>query len=161
MIPFRVMRILLLGFLLGLPLYASEVSFLAIGYPSMLKIHAHCDKSEAKVQVRQCEGAPCNKLTASVDLDSCDTGIDMRNRHMKEKYLQTAQFPKANLEAFIPSGDGDFKGAIQIHGNTKPVSGKVEGGVIKFKLKISDFGIDIPSFMGVVVADVVEIEAKL
>ncbi|MBM3215731.1 YceI family protein [Candidatus Poribacteria bacterium] len=32
-----------------------------------------------------------------VDLDSIDTGNGLRNRHMREQYLETAKFPRASL----------------------------------------------------------------
>ena len=37
-------------------------------------------------------------LALTVRLDTLDTGIALRNKHMKETYLETDKFPEARLE---------------------------------------------------------------
>ena len=93
----------------------------------------------------------------------------MRDRHMKEKYLETAKYPNADLElAPCALGDSETKcdGRLTLHGVTKPVSvhvksspagdkrRKIDAG---FSVKLSDFGIAIPKFANVTVAEEVEI----
>ena len=97
------------------------------------------------------------------------TGIDKRDEHMRERYLEVAKFPIATLElkpmpAFAP-GKGAFEGVLDLHGNKRPVSGsieirkrqqafEVEGD---FQIKLGDFGIAIPKFAGITVAEDVAI----
>ena len=73
-----------------------EINFLAVGQPSALKISGKLAPGSAmtgKLEVVK------NELVgnASIALDSFDTGIGLRNRHMKEKYLETAKYPEAKI----------------------------------------------------------------
>jgi polyisoprenoid-binding protein YceI len=105
-----------------------------------------------------------------VPLKGLATGIALRDRHMREKYLQVAQYPtaelaveRASLKGLTPGADG--KGVMKIHGKSRPVtfhySAKKEGGVIQVvgstRVDIRDFGIEIPSFLGVTVKPEVDI----
>ena len=59
-----------------------------------------------------------------VDLASLDTGLGLRNRHMRENYLETEEYPFASfsgrIQALERTGDGGFsvraKGELSIHG---------------------------------------------
>src|SRR3989338_6695806 len=64
---------------------AGDVRFLAVGKPSMLKIHGKGKILAADFQLEK----ESLKGSAEVDLNSIDTGIALRNQHMKEKYLET------------------------------------------------------------------------
>lgn len=90
-----------------------------------------------------------------VDLKTLKTGVELRDRHT-QKYLETDKFPEALLISAKGKG-GKGTGKINIRGIEKDVSGvyKVEGGLLKakFKLKLSDFGIEDISYMGVGVED--------
>ncbi len=67
----------------------------------------------------------------TVDLSTLDTGIDMRNRHMRERFLQTPQFPTASFELkkVNPKSDAvletnrtldlTLEGSLTIHGVTR------------------------------------------
>ena len=86
---------------------------------------------------------------------------------MRDKYLQVGQFPAAELTVDRSvlkapgSGavSGDAKGQMKIHGKVKTVTihyaAKKSGDAIQVmgstNLDIRDFGIDVPSFMGVTV----------
>jgi hypothetical protein len=132
--------------------FAAEVSFLAVGYPSALKVRGQCGTAESKVDGNMFQG--------TLKLDQCDTGNNLRNKHMKEKYIQTAKFPlaKAQLKA-IGSG---CEGWLEVHGKRASVYDcKVSKEKIEFKTKVSAHGIEIPSFMGITVADEVNVEVKL
>ncbi len=103
--------------------------------------------------------------TATVDLTVLDTGIALRDKYMKEKYLETPKFPKAELmlsEVSFPTADvpsTDFKGVLKLHGESKEVKGrgKVEtkNGVIsvalEFYLNLNDYSIAQPTLMTVTV----------
>jgi len=98
-----------------------------------------------------------------VDLNTLDTGIGLRNRHMRENYLETEKYPftyfKGRITSAVASDSGFTKvnadGKIFIHGVEKAiqVAGKLtplaDGFRIecKFIVKLSDFNIEIPSIM--------------
>jgi len=104
----------------------------------------------------------------AVDLASIDTGISLRNRHLREKYLEVARGPgydEAVLsDLVLAEADGtEFRGKtpftarLLLHGVQRPVSGKSEirpaaAGVrvdAEFLLILPDFGIEPPQYMGV------------
>lgn len=150
-----------------------SVNFLAVGKPSMLKIHGKAPGPKSNFQLEN----GMLKGVAEFSLDSLDTGIELRNQHMKEKYLQTKEFPLATLtlteaavgdqfpQTLAIDGEKPFQGKLKLHGVEKDVSGKFSGkdGKIsaKFQVKISDFGIDVPSYLGVTVTDTVDVTVEL
>lgn len=142
----------------------ATVQFLAVGKPSMLKIHGKADSANPLKGFVRVEDNVLN-ADATIALDTFDTGIGLRNRHMKEKYLQTDQFPTARLvltPVSVQGGATSFEGNLTLRGQTKPVEGTLElkpGETLelKFEISIADFGIETPSFMGIKVTDTVEI----
>lgn len=153
---------------------ASKVTFLAVGRPSMLKIHGTATSGPAadlKVEGEQLKGA------IAFEMDKLDTGISMRTTHMKEKYLQVKEHPQAKLtlvdapvdasfaSSLTNSSEKPFKGNLLLHGKEKEVSGTytASNGVVmaKFPIKLTDFAIEIPSYLGVTVADMVDVAVEL
>lgn len=62
--------------------------------------------------------------------------------------------------------DANFTGQLTLHGVTKPVTGKVNMSDEKeieagFKIKLSEYKIDIPKYLGITVADEVEVTVKI
>src|SRR5206468_1994458 len=125
----------------------------------------------------QAEG---NNLTgeAKFKLETLDTGISKRTEHMKEKYLETKTYPMAEfvltklpLPADFFSGGAasaskvDFTGKLKLHGKEKELKGKADvkrsGDKVTahFDLptKITDFGIEKPSFLGISVDEEVAV----
>lgn len=152
----------------------ANASFEAVGKPSLLKIKGHGARVNGSITLAA--GAISGKF--DVDLDQFDTGIELRNRHMKEKYLETAKFPKATLEIEsvdlpkdwkpgIDISDASFKGKMTLKGTSKPVQGrlKVTGATMAteadFSLSLQDFPVGVPSYMGVTVADAVNIHVAI
>jgi polyisoprenoid-binding protein YceI len=153
-----------------------ELQFIAIGKPAMLKIKGKSEDLKGKIKIDDKQWS-ANLL---VNLSSLTTGIDVRDKHMKEKYLEVAKFPTAELTInnmkLIDSiekiknnqSDQEFKGELDLHGVKKPVSGfySIESVdnkvkiVAKFTMNLSDFKIDIPTYIGIKVADKVDIETK-
>jgi polyisoprenoid-binding protein YceI len=155
---------------------AGSVEFLATGKPSMIKING---KGEAPKGSLTVDGS---KVSGQMrfSLDSLDTGIALRNTHMKSKYLHTDKHPEAILtmtKVALPAtkSTGDFsfdkvafEGNLQLHGVTRPIRGIAKisraGGKISvetsFGLTISDYKIDIPSFAGVTVAKDVTVQVR-
>src|SRR5436190_9865654 len=73
----------------------------------------------------------------AVDLRTLDTGISLRNEHLRENYLEVdkgAGYDKAVLSEIAlkglnpesPEGKGTFSGSLALHGAKKMVSGPVE-----------------------------------
>src|SRR5262245_61021757 len=150
-----------------------RVEFDAVGWPSALKIHGKGEGLEGRLRV---EGAAVTGAVA-FDLQSLSTGIELRDRHMKEKYLETARFPRATLTLShialdkVPASDTfgpvtvPFGGTLSLHGVEKPVKGEAKitrsGSSLTttaaFEINIKDFGIGVPSYMGITVAEKVQV----
>lgn len=101
-------------------------------------------------------------LYFEVDLRTLDTGIGLRNRHMREDYLHTDKYPYAKFSGKIieavPSGDKTkvkVKGSMDIHGVKRgmEVSGTLSPSgdklriSTKFDVKLTDHKIEVPQFM--------------
>ena len=153
-----------------LPLNSSDstVEFLAVGRPSLIKIRGSADESSLDGRLRIDQGTLSG--TATVKLDAFDTGIELRNRHLREKYFETQKYPEARLELEPTRLTGEstpFAGRLTLHGVTRAVTGTVShaGGAPPFafdlQLKLSDFGIPVPKFMGITVGENVSITAKV
>lgn len=144
----------------------NSVTFLATG-PGGLKIEG----KTAALEVKEADG----KVTFTVPLAGLDTGIELRNKHMKEKYLEVGKFPTATLvverATVKPPADGaniaaTAPGTLTIHGQTKPATvqytAKKEQGVYAatgtLNIKLADFGIEVPNYMGITVKQDVEIK---
>jgi polyisoprenoid-binding protein YceI len=105
-------------------------------------------------------------LVFQVPLAGLDTGIGLRNRHMRG-YLDVAHFPLAELHvsrkavAFPPPGgqlEADAQGTLTLHGVSKPCSiryrvEQARPGEYRIhgttRIDIRDFGIDVPTYLGV------------
>jgi polyisoprenoid-binding protein YceI len=152
-----------------------QVQFTATGRPGALKV---IGKTGGPTGCLKING---DKLTGTltVDVTQFATGIGMRDRHLKEKYLEVAKFPTATLtfsDLSLPkkalTDDGVFlvegPAEIEIHGQNLPVTIKIEGkrtGTLteitsQFDVKLSDFKITQPSFAGVSVNDLVRVEIQ-
>lgn len=107
-----------------------------------------------------------------VDLATIDTGIALRNRHMRENYLEIqkgAGFDKARLTGLrLTEADGPafrgrtgFTATLSLHGASQAIAGTAEirttadgvRVVADFPLSLSDFGIPQPEYLGVGVAN--------
>ena len=113
-------------------------------------------------------------LVFDVKLDTFKTGIELRDRHMTEKYLETGKFPKATLKLdkaklTLPasgSQKGKTTGLLTVRGKTKevPVTYEVkrEAGLYKVKANLPmdyrDYDIAVPSYAGVTVKPELTIE---
>jgi hypothetical protein len=99
-----------------------------------------------------------------IPLDSLKTGIDVRDSHMKNKYLETQKFPRAILTD-ATGKDGNGVAMLTLHGVKKPVKGtyKIEGNelVVHFPVIISEYGVAKIKYMGVGVKDQAEVDARI
>lgn len=145
-----------------------KVEFLAVGRPSALKIKGEGSgiNGELKITKDQASG------TLLFDLTSLKTGISLRDEHMKEKYLQVGQYPTAQLEIknlSLPQNrtgtNIPFKADLKLHGVTKTIDGTYNLEAkdknmklhAEFKIKVSDFQIEIPKYAGITVTDEVSV----
>jgi len=104
----------------------------------------------------------------AIDLATIDTGIALRNQHLRENYLEVAKgagFDKATLSDIrLADADGDsfsgtsaFTGTILIHVVKHEVAGKVEVRTegtsrrvhAEFPLTLTDFAVTPPEYLGV------------
>jgi polyisoprenoid-binding protein YceI len=120
------------------------------------------------------------KGRVALDLTTIETGIDLRNRHLREKYLEVAKgsgFDKAVLsevrvaaaesEAF--RGRSAFTATLLLHGVTHEVGGECQvkdtaAGVAveaSFPLTLIDFGIEPPEYLGVGVGNKLLVKVAL
>jgi polyisoprenoid-binding protein YceI len=116
-------------------------------------------------------------LTLTVPLKNLTTGIALRDRHMKENYLEVDKHPTTSLVvAFetlkLPAGAGPLKGEAKgrytLRAVTKEVPFTYEGtcdatGLCQvkgeLKLNITDYGIKVPSYLGITVKPDVVVHA--
>jgi polyisoprenoid-binding protein YceI len=123
------------------------------------------------------DGSPAFDGTLAVDLRTLDTGIGLRNEHLREKYLEVGKGPgfesatlaEVRVNAFqpgLPESTRSFTGLLTLHGVTRAVSGSAgirptSNGVrvkANFPVALADYGIPTPRYLGVGVKDVVQVE---
>lgn len=145
-----------------------EVEFTAIGSPKLLKITGSSKELQEKSGVY------------SVDLNTLDTGIGMRNTHMKERYLETAKYPQAEFAlkhiadfkpgAKVAAGNYPFDGEFSLHGKKQIVHGTVElsptsdgklTAKVDFPVSLDDYGIQQPNFAGITVEKKIDVHVRL
>jgi polyisoprenoid-binding protein YceI len=116
------------------------------------------------------------KVTVTVPLGKLTTGIELRDKHMKES-LGVDTYPDASLEVTrsslkFPSGDKevseDTKGTFKLHGKSKEVTfhytARQDGGKYAVtgtaKINMTDYGITAPSYLGVSVKPEVDVKVS-
>ena len=121
-------------------------------------------------------GSPMLDGSLAVDLRTLDTGIGLRDTHLRE-YLEVNKgtgFETATLSAIsltglspiTPEGKGSFTGVLTVHGVAKAVTGAVDvrraDGALhvqaSFRLDLSDFGIAKPRYFGIGVTNTVQVK---
>jgi polyisoprenoid-binding protein YceI len=110
-----------------------------------------------------------------VKLDTLETGIGMRDRHMIDNYLEvgkgdgyhTAVLENIQIENI--DGKGTFKGTLTVHGQKREIVGtaavqRKDDGVrveAQFPIKVSEFQIPKPTYLGVGVRDEIQVKVSL
>lgn len=98
-----------------------------------------------------------------VDLKSLSSGIELRDRHMKER-LMIKEHPYAKLLKAIGK-DGKGRGLLEIKGIKREVAGvyTIEGRVLKatFKINLPDYKIEDIRYMGVGVEDEITVHVTV
>lgn len=143
---------------------AAQVSFTAQGPAGMSIVGTTSDLQIAETD---------QDIVVTVPLKNLDTKISLRNKHMREKYLEVDKYPNAELrvpksQIQTPKGaptGGKANGTLSLHGQTKPVSftyaAKPEGGNVAVNgtvhVVMTDFGIEKPGYAGVSVKPDVDV----
>ena len=110
-----------------------------------------------------------------VELQTLETGIGIRDRHMKNNYLEVEKgpgFATATIEDIRVEkleGKTVFTAMLSLHGQKKKVSGAAElqqkDGKIRvqaqFPVKVSEFEIPAPTYLGVGVRDEIQVKVSL
>ena len=122
----------------------------------------HIEGSTHELVISESDG----ELVFQVPLSGLDTGIGLRNRHMRG-FLDVAHFPQAELRvprlAVVVPGPGkpaesDLVGTLNLHGVSRPCSvhyraEQVPSGEVRVRgttrIDIRSFGIETPSYLGV------------
>jgi polyisoprenoid-binding protein YceI len=115
-------------------------------------------------------------VTIAVPLANLTTGISLRDSHMRDKYLEVPKFPETTLTIArsalkIPNkGEGvqaDVPATLTLHGQSRPVTvhyeARNDGPVSangRFHLVMTDYGITVPSYLGVTVKPDIDINAS-
>lgn len=148
-----------------------EVAFHAKGKPSFLSIIGKGAgvSGELKQEASELSGE------LAFDLRTLTTGIDLRDSHMKENYLNTKEFPTSTLKVekaplpHILTDEFAIPGKLTVRGVTRDVTvkakmtkvGSEQKLVAKLPLKISEFSIPVPSYQGITVAEDVLVEVSV
>lgn len=117
-------------------------------------------------------------LTLIVPLAELTTGIALRDRHMRDKYLEVAKFPDTRLTvplASLPTPAagapvrGELKGTLTLHGVQKEIPFQYEASCNadklcsakgSFTINIKEFGVIVPTYLGVTLKPDVAVEAS-
>ena len=121
-------------------------------------------------------------IEVRVGLASIDTGIALRNRHMRENHLHTDRFPLATFRGDSVAGAGDalledhaphditVVGELEVHGVKRPVSVVLTlrldpDGVLhiscEFPVSLSEYDIPRPRFLFAKLGEVQQVFADL
>jgi polyisoprenoid-binding protein YceI len=109
-----------------------------------------------------------------VDLQSLETGIWLRDRHLRNNYLEVQRGPSyavallENIRVDKTDGKGAFRALLTVHGQRKEIAGSVgrhrrAGGLhveATFPLRVSDFEIAEPAYLGVGVKDEIQVKVS-
>jgi polyisoprenoid-binding protein YceI len=113
-------------------------------------------------------------LSVVVGLKDLDTGITLRDKHMRDKYLEVEKFPEATLTVPLDgvkladgTNEGEGKGTFTCHGVTKDATFKYKatckGGECDVEgtapVNMNDHGVNVPSYMGITVKPNITVRA--
>jgi polyisoprenoid-binding protein YceI len=176
----RFLAIILSGFaLVPVPLSADEPLRVTGGEIAVVCPLTVGGSFEAKTTAVSGEVVPAGggaiKGALVVDLIKLETGISLRDRHLRNNYLEVQKgngFSQAKLENIklerLP-GKTTFRGTLQLHGQQREVTGTADvqqdGKGYKldasFPVKVSEFQIPEPTYLGVGVQDEVTVRVTL
>lgn len=112
-----------------------------------------------------------NKIsgTFKVRAGAFDTGIDGRNEHMRDKYLETGKYPDIIFKldpVLVAAGTNKaFTGKLTLHGVEQKIAGTVvftsTNAVASFSVDVTSFGIGVPTYKLLTVGKNVDIKVTI
>lgn len=147
----------------------SNINFVATGKPSFIKANGKLNINDVNIDFQE------NILNGDfiVDLTQLDSGIELRDKHLKEKYLEVEKFPKAVLtfqKQKLDLGKNSQKvpAILKLHGESQEIEvvlvSELVGDKLKliaeFELILTDYNIELPSFQGITAAKNVKIKVE-
>lgn len=169
---YRFLIVAFTSFLIGSNLFATECN-VNKAKKNMVKFISNApiedfegvtDKIDGYIMIESIEKLAGSEMYFEIDLNSLDTGIGLRNRHMREFYLHTDKYPITHFTGNISKSKRDtdkryiisVEGEIFIHGVTKKIT--IEGYITtngydsyriqtKFVVALPDFNIEVPQLM--------------
>ena len=188
---YLIQLLLTLGLLAGLPSPAGAEEFLVhpgkenkvvfVSKASMESFEGKTNKLEGRIDLDPANLGDSIPVHFEVDLASLDTGLPMRNRHMRENHLETAKYPKAVFEGAAvrgPAGEAlepgktkrfDVEGTFTLHGVSRRIRINVDatyapqpqGDRISFQttflVLLGDYQISRPQFLFLKLAESQEV----
>ena len=155
----------------------SEVDF-SISHMSVSKVHGRFGNVKATIVYNQADVTK-STVTATIGVNTVDTGVDARNTHLKSAdFFDVAKLPTATFTSTSVAKNGSHltvTGNLTLHGITKPVVLDVEGpngamtdpkGQVHTgfsattTINRTDFGIG-PKFPAVMLGDEVTLDIEL
>jgi polyisoprenoid-binding protein YceI len=149
----------------------SKIEFVAIGNPSMLTINGTGQGLSGNIFIQK-DGMMTGNI--EMDLNTLDSGLELRTKHMKNKYLEVdkSDFSKARFKITKANSNQNpivYEGTLLLHGIEKPLNGtgefkKSEDGLTltsDFKVNLEDHGIALPNYAGITIEKQVSIKLTL
>ena len=101
-----------------------------------------------------------------VDPKLLDSGIKLRNEHMKKNYLEVGKYKSIDFKLYpLSKGADSFEGELALHGVTKKISGVVlDSGKhlkVNFDINTLDFGIKKAGYKGITIGESLNITAAV
>jgi len=145
---------------------------------AMEKFEGKTDRLEGNISVDPAALGDSATFHFEVDVASLDTGIKMRNQHMRENHLETTKFPKAIFDggslhaaSGVRLGAGkpeslQVEGTFTLHGVSRRIRIAVEVTVrldpapgrinfsTEFPVALADYAISRPQFLFLKLAEV-------
>lgn len=157
----------------GLQVSGGEVTVIC-----RLTLGGSFEAKSSRLEGQLAKGAESGALegTLRVPLDTLDTGISLRNAHMRDNYLETGKGPDFSharltditLDRAVAADEGGrtpFGAQLTLHGVQRAVRGEVtltrrSGGIraeARFPVRLPDYDIPEPRYLGIGVRDDVEV----
>lgn len=154
---------------------SGHVSFTAVGRPSAISIRGQGEGVTSSLNITD------HKLSGEIsfDLRSLKTDMQEKDKKMQEEYLETQKYPMAklsfkNFQLPLPWSvdhpllvNSTFRGVLQLHGVEREITGQYSilnndfKTNAKIEIKLADFKVASPVYLGAKVADVVKIEIDI